>query len=387
MKNQKHLFQLPDDIHYLNGAYMSPLLKSVEDAGLKGIIRKRNPLAIQPKDFFEGAELLKTNFGKLINCSPHQVAIIPSVSYGLMSAIKNLPTNNGNTALILSEEFPSDFYPLRKWCIENNKNLKVIEAPRTTEKKGEKWNEALLENINKDTAVVVISSMHWTDGTLFNLKKIGQKCKEFDTLFIVDGTQSVGALPMDVTDFKIDALICAGYKWLLGPYSTGLAYFSEYFNTGVPLEETWMNKSNAENFSSLTTYVDDYKPGAGRYNMGEYSNFILLPMLNTAIEQILEWKVESIQAYAEKLTTPLANFLKENDFGIEENNYRAKHLFGFFLPETINQEGLLKKFEERKIYVSRRGKAIRISAHVYNTETDIASLTEALSVCKKEYQR
>ena len=65
MKNQKHLFQLPDDIHYLNGAYMSPLLKSVEDAGLKGIIRKRNPLAIQPKDFFEGAELLKTNFGKL----------------------------------------------------------------------------------------------------------------------------------------------------------------------------------------------------------------------------------------------------------------------------------------------------------------------------------
>ncbi len=383
MNNQKHLFQLPDDIHYLNGAYMSPLLKSVEEVGIKGIIRKRNPLTIQPKDFFEDAEKAKMNFSKLVHCNPQQIVIIPSASYGLMSTIKNLPTNNGNRALVLSEEFPSDFYTLRKWCADNNKTLQIIESPKTLEKRGQEWNKNILASINENTSVVVLSSIHWTDGTLFNLKEIGQQCKKFNAMFIVDGTQSVGALPIDVMDYKIDALICAGYKWLLGPYSIGLAYFSEYFNIGTPLEESWMNKSNAENFSGLTSYVDDYKPGAGRYNVGEYSNFILLPMLNQALEQILDWKVETIQEYCNKLIEPLTTFLKENDFWIEENNYRAKHLFGFLLPQTISREELLKKFQERKIYVSMRGKAIRISPYLYNTESDINIVIETLEEFKK----
>ena len=384
MNNQKHLFQLPNDIHYLNGAYMSPLLKSVEDIGIEGIIRKRNPLTIQPKDFFEDAKKVRINFGKLVNCNPQQVVIIPSASYGLMSAIKNLPINNGNTALVLSEEFPSDFYTIRKWCVENNKNLQIIEAPDIFEKRGEEWNKNILANINENTCVVVLSSIHWTDGTLFNLEEIGQQCKKFNTIFIVDGTQSVGALSIDVTEYKIDALICAGYKWLLGPYSIGLAYFSEYFNKGIPLEETWMNKRNAKNFSSLTAYVEDYKSGAGRYNVGEYSNFILLPMLNKALEHILDWKVEAIQEYCNKLTKPLSTFVKENDFWIEEDNYRAKHLFGLLLPQKINQEELVKKFQERKIYVSMRGKAIRISPYLYNTESDINILIETLTQFKKK---
>jgi selenocysteine lyase/cysteine desulfurase len=382
MNNQKHLFQLPEDIHYLNGAYMSPLLKSVEEAGLEGLIRKRNPTLITPNDFFENAEKLKVNFGKLINGNPQQVAIIPSASYGLMSAVKNLPTSNGNTALILSEEFPSDFYTLRKWCTDHGKNLKIIDAPSGYEKRGELWNNAILSNINHDTSVVVLSSIHWTDGTLFNLKEIGKRCKQFDAILIVDGTQSVGALPIDVRDFNIDALICAGYKWLLGPYSIGVAYFSEKFNAGIPLEESWMNKSNAQNFSGLTSYVNDYTPGAGRYNVGESSNFILLPMLNKAIEQILNWNVEAIQAYSDQLTLPLTKYLRENDFWVEDDPFRAKHLFGFVLPQWMAQDDLLKKLQERKIHISLRGKAIRVSTHLYNTESDINSLISTLSEFK-----
>lgn len=382
MTNQKHLFQLPPDIHYLNAAYMSPLLKSVEEEGIKGMRLKRNPSSIKTNDFFDDAEKLKRNFGKLVNCNSQQVAIIPSSSYGLMSAIKNVPASNGNTALILSEEFPSDFYALRKWCDEKNKTLKILEAPKSLERRGENWNNSILENINEDTSVLVLSSIHWTDGTLFDLKEIGERCKNFNTMFIVDGTQSVGAIPMDVTEFKIDALICAGYKWLLGPYSTGIAYYSEKFNHGIPVEESWMNKSNAGNFSNLTAYVDDYTAGAGRFNVGEFSNFILLPMLNKGIEQLLIWNPLSIIEYCDELTKPLITFLSENNFRLEESNYRAKHLFGFLLPPAINQEELLKKLQDRKIVVSIRGKAIRVSVHLYNTDTDtdinalIGTLTE-----------
>ncbi len=43
MKCQKHLFQLPEGIHYLNCGYMSPLMKSVEEKGIDGMRRKEIP--------------------------------------------------------------------------------------------------------------------------------------------------------------------------------------------------------------------------------------------------------------------------------------------------------------------------------------------------------
>ncbi|MEZ4722552.1 MAG: aminotransferase class V-fold PLP-dependent enzyme [Flavobacteriales bacterium] len=100
----------------------------------------------------------------------------------------------------------------------------------------------------------------------------------------MDGTQSVGAMHMDVMRYNIDALVCAGYKWLLGPYSIGMAYIGETFNDGIPLEETWMNRTNAQDFSHLTDYDPVYQPGAARYSIGESSQFILLPMLLEGVE-------------------------------------------------------------------------------------------------------
>ena len=350
---------------------MSPLLKSVEEVGISSLVQKRNPTSISPVDFFSLAEVVKSNFGKLVNCPPAQVAIIPAASYGMSSAIQNLPKDNGNTVLVVSDEFPSGYYTIKKWCHENGKNLEVIEAPEGLENRGEVWNSKILSHINEDTCAVVMSSIHWTDGTLFQLKEIGEKCKANQALLIVDGTQSVGAMPIDVMDFQIDALVCAGYKWLMGPYSIGMAYYSASFNEGNPLEESWMNRSNAQNFSALTQYVDNYTPGAGRYNVGEFSNFTLLPMLNEAILQILKWDPANIQAFCKGLSEPLVSFLKANGFWLEEEDYRAKHLFGILLPDSIDQQKLLQKLQERKIFVSVRGKAIRISFHLYNTEEDV----------------
>ncbi len=203
--------------------------------------------------------------------------------------------------------------------------------------------------------------------------------KKLNALFVVDGTQSVGALPIDVTTFHIDALVCAGYKWLLAPYSIGFAYFSEYFNQGIPLEDTWMNKSNANNFNRLTSYVDEYKSGAARYNVGEFSNFILAPMFNTALEQIIDWKVDRVQEYSAMLIQPLVRLLKKKSFWIEDENWRTDHLFGFLLPKDIDSPRLLAKLEERRIFVSIRGDAIRVSAHLYNDERDIEALIEILA--------
>ncbi len=104
------MFSLPSDVHYLNCAYMSPLLKSVEEAGIRGIQRKRFPIDILPSDYFTEVQEVRELFGKLINVSAKNIALVSSSSYGLANAINNIPSNQGSHILMVGEEFPSDYF-------------------------------------------------------------------------------------------------------------------------------------------------------------------------------------------------------------------------------------------------------------------------------------
>ena len=77
---QRALFSLPDGQHYLNCAYMSPLLKTAEAAGIDGLKRKAVPAGITAEDFFEPAEDLRHAFARLIHTSPERIAL-PEVRY------------------------------------------------------------------------------------------------------------------------------------------------------------------------------------------------------------------------------------------------------------------------------------------------------------------
>ncbi|WMN12342.1 aminotransferase class V-fold PLP-dependent enzyme [Marivirga salinae] len=378
MENQKHLFNLPEEIHYLNGAYMSPNLKAVEQAGLEGVKRKTNPTSITETDFFQPAEEVKSLFGRLINASAQQIALIPSASYGLMNAIRNVPIKKGQHAITVNEEFPSDHLTLRKFCQDNEAELKVIRPPELIEGRTQAWTEKIINSINEDTAVVVMSSIHWMEGLKFDLKAIGEKCRATYTYFIVDGTQSVGALPIDVNAFKIDALVCASYKWLLGPYSSGLAYYNEKYNDGEPIEYSWMTRKDSHDFSKLTTYPEEFGANAMRYNVGEFSNFIALPMIKSALEQILNWKPENIQNYCFELLKPLRKYLVDKNIDKDDDYLISAHLYGLFLPENVNLKNLMEDLKANNIHISARGKSIRISPHIYNDAEDINALINVL---------
>jgi selenocysteine lyase/cysteine desulfurase len=374
------MFSLPTDVHYLNCAYMSPLLKSVEEAGIRGIQRKRFPIDILPSDYFTEVQEVRELFGKLINVSPKNVALISSSSYGLANAINNIPSNQGSHILMVGEEFPSDYFSARRWCDTHGKELVFVNAPEGFDRRGERWNEAILNAINPDTAAIVMSPVHWVDGTKFRMKEISEKCKANDVFLILDGTQMIGATPFDASDIQPDALICAGYKWLFGPYSSGIAYYSDRYGNGIPIEESWMNRSNAQNFGGLTNYDHSYGEGAMRYNVGETSNFILMPMLKAALTQVLAWDPINIEAHNSKLFNALRELNDNDDFWMEEDAYRANHLFGIYPGKNQDITQIGNKLREKKIYVSLRSQAIRISPHVYNTSGDMEALLGSLIV-------
>jgi len=378
MNCQKHLFQLPEGIHYLNCAYMSPLMKSVEERGIEGLRLKRNPLSIQPVDFFTGAVSVRRKFAQMVKCDPAQVALMPSVSYGMNSVIRNIPCGKGQHALTLSEEFPSCYYTAQRWCRDHGAELRVVARRDDFPQRGSDWNERILEAIDRDTAFIVMASVHWMNGTRFDLEKIGARCREVGAKLIVDGSQSVGALPIDIKKTNIDALICAAYKWLMGPYSTALSYIHEDFNEGIPLEESWMTRPNSERFDRLTNYEEGYKPGAVRFDVGQSSNFISLPMLDEALGQLLAWGIEEIQEYGRKLGAPLIDYFLEKGTPVDNEEHRAHHLMGLQLPAGTNGEELLSELQARNVYVSLRGNNLRISINVFNNEEDVQELIHAL---------
>jgi selenocysteine lyase/cysteine desulfurase len=370
--NQRHLFDLPDDVAYLNIAYTAPLLHAAASAGRDAIQAKQNPWTISSTDFFKSVETVRDLFAGIVGCHSDCVAIIPAVSYGIALAAKNLPVEKGQSIVVLQDQFPSNVYSWRSVASQRNAAVKTV--PRLVDND---WTTALLESIEDDTAVVAVSNCHWTDGTLVDLEKIGEQCRSKGAALVVDGIQSLGAMPFSVERVQPDFLVAGTHKWLLGPYSFGFCYVDPKWHDGMGLEENWMNRADSEDFSRLVDYRDSYQKGARRFDMGESSSFILSPIAAAALRQILDWGVENIAVTLQAKTDAVADRAKEIGLVVAPRNARAPHLIGISKPGGFPKE-LPNLLAQEKIFVSVRGESIRIAPHLYTGEEDIERLFSAL---------
>ena len=390
-------FRLPPDIHYLNCAYMSPTPRVVEEAGMQAIIASRNPTQLDGRDFFAPADRIRALFAALVGSDrPGQVSLAAAASYAIATAARNIPVGRGDRMVVLDEQFPSNMYTWRRLAADSGAELAVVRRGGTggagaggTGGAGvggsaaggnapASWTAAVIDAMTPETRLVSVPHVHWTDGSLLDLIAIGQRARDCGAWFVVDATQSLGALPFDVRTAQPDMVVAAGYKWLLGPYSTALAWWSERMLGGVPLEENWINRRGSENFAALVDYEEAYADGAIRYDVGERSNFLLLPMLEAALRLVSDWTPASIQSYCETLVgEPLAH-LAEHGFRVDAAAERASHLFGIRLPAGLEPERARQALSDADVYVSVRGTAIRVAPHLYNTPRDLDALVDVL---------
>ncbi len=375
---QSEAFGLPEDLHFLNCAYMGPLPNVTEEVGIQALRRKRVPVDIHAADFFDTSDELRRLFASLVGVADsRRVALIPGVSYGVAAAAKNLKVRRGQNVVLTQEQFPGNVHAWTRLAAESGAEARFATPPEGPGR-GEAWNEALLACIDSGTAVVAVPHVHWTDGTRFDLVEVGRKCREVGAALVVDGTQSVGALPFDVGEVQPDALVVAGYKWLLGPYSVGMAYYGPRFDDGVPLEETWIGREKSEDFPKLVRYRDGYQPGALRYDVAERSNFALVPMSVASLKLIHGWKPERIQSYCAALTARALEEAASLGFSVEDPKWRAAHLFGLRMPAGIDLAVLKAALERGKVVASLRGSALRLSPNVYNDGGDMEALVQVL---------
>ncbi|QJW89298.1 aminotransferase class V-fold PLP-dependent enzyme [Spirosoma taeanense] len=383
---QKDQFTLPEGVHYLNCATRSPFSRKVEQAGHEALAHQANPFGLRPDDFFTGAVRVRALFSELINSpDPDRIAVIPSVSYGMAVVARNLPRKPGIRAgqhiVLVQSEFPSDVYAWDRVCTELGLHLSVVAMPDDFPK-GPQWNERLLDAIGPDTALVVVPPVHWMYGIRFDLEAVGQRAREIGAWFAIDGTQAVGALPFDWQAIRSDAVICAGYKWLMGPYSLGLAYYGPAFDDGIPLEESWMNRLDSNQFHRLMDYQPQYRPKAARYNVGEATHFLQMPMLEAALMQLLDWQPQRIQDYTNELMAGAWPALEALGCHVEPENGsrgRSHHLVGLWLPDHADPMTVQQALQANNVSISARRRALRIAPHLYNTSDDVNALVRVLT--------
>jgi selenocysteine lyase/cysteine desulfurase len=373
LENQHELFEIPEGVAYLNCAYMSPQLRSVREIGERAVARKSRPWEITSDDFFDDAEKTRALFARLVGAEADGVALIPSVSYGIAVAAANVKVEPGEYILILEDQFPSNVYPWRE--LAKRRGAKLITVPRPVD---HDWTPAVLSHLNEDTAVVAVPNCHWTDGSLLDLRRIGGRAREVGAALVVDGIQSLGAHPFDVAEVGPDFLVASAYKWLLGPYGVGFLYVGESYRAGTPIEHNWINRRGSADFSRLVSYQDTFQPGARRYDVGERSNFVLLPMANEALRQILDWGVENVSKTIGELTALIEEEAKKRGIEAIPAKRRARHMVGLKLGSAV-PEDLATRLAGEDIFVSLRGENVRLSPHLYNTAEDVDRLFAALA--------
>jgi selenocysteine lyase/cysteine desulfurase len=373
IENQRHRFDMPAGVHYLNCAYMSPLSDTVRAAMAEGASAKAQPWNYKPNDFTRHPEDFRGRAAKLFGTVADNIAIVPSASYGLAIAAKNLPLAKGQSVLVLADQFPSNLYVWREKAKEAGAHIVTVQRDPLLG-----WTPAILDAIGPDTAIAALPHNHWADGGLLDLAAIGAKCRSVGTALVLDLTQSLGALPFDIASIQPDFAVSACYKWMMGPYGTGALYIAPKYHDGQPIEQTWMGRAGSEDFSRLTDYRDDFQPGARRFDMGEKSNPPLLMGATAAIDMLLEWGIEALSETFAAKTNFIAGAAREIGLIADDIGIRAPHFLALRFPKGV-PDGLTDRLAAANVFVSLRGTSLRVTPHVYNDVADSVALIAALA--------
>ena len=375
LDSQRHKFALPRELCYLNAAYMGPQpLAALAVTEAQAQLRAR-PWQVSERDFFTEIERARGLFARIIGAETDDIAIVPSVSYGLAVAARNITLEAGQRIVALEGQFPSNAYPWLNLPRDCGATVDFIARPE-----GDTWTDALLTHIaahEASIAIVALPNHHWANGAAIDLVAVGEAVRKIGARLVLDTTQSLGAAPFDLAAIDPDFVASAGYKWLFCPYGISFLYVAKRNQDGVPLEENWINRLGSEDFSRLVDYQPAYQPGARRFDAGERP-FFAVPAASTSMEMILDWGIDNIAETLASHNRTISAIFAEAGYRVQDEAARGPHLMGVVSPEPLDAD-FSARLRKAGVSVSIRGNAIRIAPHVYNDEEDFERLRNALA--------
>ncbi len=360
---QRHQFEVPDHVSYLDAAAWSPLPHQVRRAGEAGILSKSRPWLHSRDDATRWAERARGAAAALIGAAADDIAIVGSVSHAIATAARNLAPAPGGRILRVADEFPSQRHAWDRLAADRGLVVETVARPADGD-----WTAALLGAVGRPgappLAIATLTPLHWSDGALVDLERLAPAIRAAGAALVVDATQAVGAVPIDVSRLRPDFLAFPTYKWVLGPYSLAFLYAAPHRQHGLPLEE------NAGNLAP--------GPGARRYDKGERDDPVSLPMAATGMELVAGWGVPAVAARLRELTDVLADGAATLGLGVVPRELRSPHILGLRVPGGPPAD-LIERLRKADVFASVRLGVLRLSPHVWANEADLARCLAALS--------
>ena len=328
-------------------------------------------------NFDEAAEAkafdeLRHAFAQMLACASTDVAVASSASEFIASIAWAVMPPAGTKIVTTDIVFPSTAYPWARVARHTGAQMHFVAAEG-----GIVDEDALIGAIDERTSVVSICHVEYSTGQRFDLKRIGAAAKNVGAFLLVDGSQSVGAVPIDVREAQIDALVTTSYKWLCGPFGVGLAYLSpKWQSTLDPGITGW--RSHADVYD-LRADRCIYHNDARRFEFSTMA-YGCAGSLSKSIAYLNAYGLSNIT----ERNTSLIDRLLKNIGALEINVVSPmtpkmrSSIVSLKIPRLSNGQ-VIQQLGSRGIIASPRRDYIRVSPHFYNSESDIDRLTDALA--------
>lgn len=372
-------FDLADDRVWLNAAHQGPLPRAAAESVAEMVRWKLRPHHLQAHDAFTGLpEDLRMSLAGLVDAEGSQVVLANSASYSLHVMANGLGLDEGDEVVIAANDFPSDILP---WVHRRRRSGIII---RSIEPAGEVPSaDEVASVVTERTRVVCLSWVHSFSGQLLDLEAIGQVCRGADALFVLNGSQGVGAIPISVNDLPLDALISVGFKWLCGPYGTGFAWFGPRALERIrPTKLYWLNTLSTEDLEGTDLDLDHVTADPpGCFDIFGTANFFNLAGLLASVELVRRLGVEHIYEHNLALASQLTEQLSRDRYEVMSRGHLDRLSSILFLrPITEPLQTVASRLADARIDVAVRAGMLRLSPHFYNTPRDVGRTLEALEV-------
>lgn len=367
------LFALPDDMLYLDSAAHGPPLKAVRTAALDALQNSATSW-LGGAHWREDLERVRALAARLFDDDANAIGMIPSAAYGLSIAARNVPLQAKQAVLLLEGQFPSNLLPWRMRCAEVGASL--VFAKREA---GQDWTSAVLDTLDAhpDVAVLALPQAHWHDGSVLDLATISKQVRARGASLVLDLSQSLGAMPLDLDAWQPDFVVAVGYKWLLGGY--GLAWLwaaPRWRDHGQPLEHGWMAHDRDALWHADSRGEVSPLAGARRFDANGVCDAMRLAMAEAALRQVLEWGVADIAAHLQQRTTAVDDALGQHGLNALRTHHHAPHICGVQLPPH-RVEAVRRALSEARIITTVRNHCVRIAPHLH---ADVAEMARPIEV-------
>lgn len=374
---RKEWFDIEEDATYLNTAACAAMPRVAVCAVQASLEANKFPHRMSDALFFEVSKRLRASLAMMIGAKPEEIALTTGASTGVAAVAHLLAWKPGDEVISATGEFPLQYATWKPMEQREGVKLKIV-APAGRFITADDLSAA----ITPRTRVVSVSHVRFDDGSLLDAARLAAACHEQGAMLVLDVSQSCGAVPMDVKQLGADFLVCAGYKWLLGPYGTGFFWSkNEHLDKVRPGPFYW-TAQDTETFSALNFIDPTPSRNAKRWDAAEASTYFNLNLsaMDAAVDLVLRMGPELVREHNRNLIQLLFDSLPEQCIPASPLDSTQRGPYGCFMgPSAQETAELYQKLQKQNVVVSMREGKIRVSPHLFNSERDIERLISIIT--------